>query len=694
MFHTEFERHVIERALLIELGQNLDRLAQVRVLAGMFAQPRNGFGEGYVAGLLGSQMLLNERVEVLVSLLQRAAVILAAEQALDAVGAEPLPQAFRHGLRNALKHFTDAKSLREQSADCVHGALTAAVHADLRLGECAAHGLGLLAMHVAICLNPEPGQFEKRRRFVVFLERFRLRLDAGRFGFELTLRIGDAEHFDFHFCPPASSGFALDAFGADFLRFSRRARTRQGRLRLKLGGRLARLRLSHRVHARHRGLAFFVDPPRLGRLSSHYDLDLAGALGVGNNPHRLDGVLGPLAVRGAGEALGLGDLKLPRLGGKRDLAVALGVLSGEEALDVGPLALAFLVDQRNVAIDLLDLGGERTAYLRLLQFGVLLHQRDPAIAILLFARLLASNFRELQFLGLGDEGDFAVAFLLRAGECPANLRGFARFRFLDDGDFLLDLRSLQRLALADFLLFHFPPPFEHETLLLAQDTRALVGDFFFLFRSRDGLVPVELQNPKPRFEAPSTDGDRGLFADLVALVARAVFRGRDRCGAGDLCLLPLALFRGEIDILFALGALACEIAGDFGDLGFARLVDQGDLTVAAFLFQCELFLHLRYFAPLCLCREGDVALGAQLLKRFFVFDLALFNRQALVEDETSAFRAAAWPARWRCPCPGWRGRPPPGVRFQAVRVVWSGPCCGWRQSFASRWCGPCAALPT
>ena len=221
-----------------------------------------------------------------------------------------------------------------------------------------------------------------------------------------------------------------------------------------------------------------------------------------------------------------------------------------------------------------------------------------------------------------------------AGEGAANLRGFARFRFLDDGDFLLDLRSLQRLALADFLLFHFPAPFEHETLLFAQDTRTLVGDFFFLFRSRDCLVPVELQNPKPRFEAPSTDGDRGLFADLVALVARAVFRGRDRCGAGDLCLLPLALFGGEIDILFALGALACEIAGDFGDLGFARLVDQGDLTVAAFLFQRELFLHLRYFAPLCLCREGDVALGAQLLKRFFVFDLALFYRQALVEHES------------------------------------------------------------
>ena len=59
-----------------------------------------------------------------------------------------------------------------------------------------------------------------------------------------------------------------------------------------------------------------------------------------------------------------------------------------------------------------------------------------------------------------------------------------------------------------------------------------------------------------------------------------------------------------------------------------------DLTVAAFLFQRELFLHLRYFAPLCLRREGDVALGAQLLKRFFVFDLALFNRQALVEHES------------------------------------------------------------
>src|SRR5580704_10995686 len=105
------ERHIIKRALLIELGENFDRLAQVRVLAGVLAEPRHSFGEWHFAGLLGPQMLLDERIEVLVSLLQRTAVILAAKQALDAVGAEPLPQAFRHGLGYAFKHFADAEAL-------------------------------------------------------------------------------------------------------------------------------------------------------------------------------------------------------------------------------------------------------------------------------------------------------------------------------------------------------------------------------------------------------------------------------------------------------------------------------------------------------------------------------------------------------------------------------------------------------
>ena len=69
----------------------------------------------------------------------------------------------------------------------------------------------------------------------------------------------------------------------------------------------------------------------------------------------------------------------------------------------------------------------------------------------------------------------------------------------------------------------------------------------------------------------------------MALVARPLFGGGDRGGAGDIGLLAFALLGGEIDRLVAFGALAREIAGDFGDFGFPRLGDQRDLAVAALL---------------------------------------------------------------------------------------------------------------
>ena len=121
-------------------------------------------------------------------------------------------------------------------------------------------------MDVAFGLDPQPWQFEEGRRIVVLLQRLGLRLDSRCLGFELTLRIGDAQRLDFHFRPAAGARLALDAFGADFLRFGRRAGARQCRLRFELGGGLARLRLGDRVHAHHGRLALFVDPPRFGGL--------------------------------------------------------------------------------------------------------------------------------------------------------------------------------------------------------------------------------------------------------------------------------------------------------------------------------------------------------------------------------------------------------------------------------------------
>ena len=198
----------------------------------------------------------------------------------------------------------------------------------------------------------------------------------------------------------------------------------------------------------------------------------------------------------------------------------------------------------------------------------------------------------------------------------ADFRGLALLGLLDDGDFFLDLRSFQRLLLADFLLFDFPAPFEHKTLLLAQYPRPLVGNFLFLFGQRDRLVAVDLKDAKARIEAALAHRERGFLAHLMALVARPLLGGRNRRGARDLRLLPFAFLGGEIDRLVALGALAGEIAGDFGNLGFARLVDQRDLAVAALLLQCQFLLHLRDLAALCLGRESDIALGASCSSAF------------------------------------------------------------------------------
>ena len=77
-----------------------------------------------------------------------------------------------------------------------------------------------------------------------------------------------------------------------------------------------------------------------------------------------------------------------------------------------------------------------------------------------------------------------------------------------------------------------------------------------------------------------------------------------------------------------------EAALDLGNFGFPRLGDQGDLAVAAFLFQRQFLLHLDDFPALGLGGEGDIALGAKLLERLFVFDFALFHRQPLIEHES------------------------------------------------------------
>ena len=132
MFHTEFKRHVVERAFLIELGQHLNRQAQILVLASMLPQPGQRLGERDLPRLLRAQVFLHKRVEVLIGLLQRAAIVLPPEQTLDAVGAQPLAQTFGKRLRQAFDDLANPKPLREQSADGIHRVVAAAIHADLR----------------------------------------------------------------------------------------------------------------------------------------------------------------------------------------------------------------------------------------------------------------------------------------------------------------------------------------------------------------------------------------------------------------------------------------------------------------------------------------------------------------------------------------------------------------------------------
>src|SRR5262249_45276667 len=154
----------------------------------------------------------------------------------------------------------------------------------------------------------------------------------------------------------------------------------------------------------------------------------------------------------------------------------------------------------------------------------------------------------------------------------------ALLRFLDDGDVLLDLRRFQRLLLADFLLLDLPAPFQDEALLLAQDAGALIGNLLLLLGSGNGFVAIHLQDAKPALEAAPPRGE-AVFPPRVMALAAPAFLGRgDRGGAHALGLLPLPLLDGEIDVLVALGALARQVAGDFGDFGLARLVDQLDLA--------------------------------------------------------------------------------------------------------------------
>jgi hypothetical protein len=96
----------------------------------------------------------------------------------------------------------------------------------------------------------------------------------------------------------------------------------------------------------------------------------------------------------------------------------------------------------------------------------------------------------------------------------------------------------------------------------------------------------------------------------MPFVAGSFLRGCNRGGACNLRLLPFLLLGRKIDSLVTLGPLAREIAGDFCNLGFARLVDQRDLAVTAFLLQRQFLLHLRDLSALRLGGVSDIALGA------------------------------------------------------------------------------------
>ena len=230
MFHTESKGTSLSAPSWLNSASTLTAWRKSSFVAGMLAEPRDRLGERHFPRLLGAQMLLHQRIEVLVGLLQRAAVVRPAEQALDAVGAEPLAQPLGDRLRDAFEDLADAEALGEQAADGVHGAVAAAIHADLRLRQRAAHRLRLIDVNVALGLDPQFRQFEESRGVVVFLERFGLGFEAGRLGFQEPLRVGDAQRLDLHLGAPARAGLALDAIGADLLRLGRGAGADQGRL--------------------------------------------------------------------------------------------------------------------------------------------------------------------------------------------------------------------------------------------------------------------------------------------------------------------------------------------------------------------------------------------------------------------------------------------------------------------------------
>ena len=86
------------------------------------------------------------------------------------------------------------------------------------------------------------------------------------------------------------------------------------------------------VHAHDLRLAFLVDAARFGGSCRLDDLNLTRALGIRHHAHRLDSVLGLLALGRAGEPLGFRDLQFAGLGGERNFAVALRLLAGQESV--------------------------------------------------------------------------------------------------------------------------------------------------------------------------------------------------------------------------------------------------------------------------------------------------------------------------------------------------------------------------
>src|SRR5262245_58435547 len=107
------ERNAVERALLIELGQDPDRPAQVLVVARVLLELRQRLGERHLARFLGAQVLLHQRIEVIVGLLERSAIGWPAAQARNTIGAQPSAQPLGQRLRQGFDHLADAEALRE-----------------------------------------------------------------------------------------------------------------------------------------------------------------------------------------------------------------------------------------------------------------------------------------------------------------------------------------------------------------------------------------------------------------------------------------------------------------------------------------------------------------------------------------------------------------------------------------------------